>query len=280
MDSGLRGNWAYEVGALVESGRRVALLASFPDAGRRCDQGTIYINDVPVLDSPFGSDPRNKLWSNRPEDYLKKAGCTSALKKGDVLIFDANTNEELDQAALQAIDQGRMLVGTTGGIESYIRQQSKRVMQSISEHRLEEPILVVCGSLHSLSREQLARLNCPKFTLTDEDKAIQQALAREKSAVLATPSTESKIDDATANATVNQVTERTWHLVQLSQVETLVVIGGDTAEGIIGRRVLKVRGTVDVCVPISDVVEEGLTLITKGGGIGSPSTLQDLINSN
>ena len=48
MDSGLRGNWAHEVAALVAMGQRVGILASFPDAGRRCDDGTVYIRDVPV----------------------------------------------------------------------------------------------------------------------------------------------------------------------------------------------------------------------------------------
>ena len=68
MDSGLRGNWAQEVAALLGAGHRVGVIASYPDAGRRCRGGTVYVHGVPVAEGPLGRDPRNPLPSSRPEE--------------------------------------------------------------------------------------------------------------------------------------------------------------------------------------------------------------------
>ena len=84
MDSGLRGNWAHEVAALLASGRRIGVLASFPDAGRQCVDGTVLVRGVPVADSAFGRDPRNPVTSSRPEDHLIDAGCAAALASGEL----------------------------------------------------------------------------------------------------------------------------------------------------------------------------------------------------
>ena len=49
IDSGLRGNWPFEVKGLLQLGHPVAVVPSFPDAGRRCAGGVVYVDDVPVL---------------------------------------------------------------------------------------------------------------------------------------------------------------------------------------------------------------------------------------
>ncbi|MBK5333324.1 MAG: hypothetical protein JJD93_15210, partial [Ilumatobacteraceae bacterium] len=47
IDSTLRGNWADELAALVELGRRVVLIPSHPLAGRVCAGGVVYVNGIP-----------------------------------------------------------------------------------------------------------------------------------------------------------------------------------------------------------------------------------------
>ena len=88
MDSVLRGNWADEVAALVADGRTVGVVASFPDAGRRCLNGVVYVHDEPVASSDAGRDPRNALPSSRPLDYLIDAGIGQAVDDGRVLVLD------------------------------------------------------------------------------------------------------------------------------------------------------------------------------------------------
>ena len=70
IDSTLRGNWAAEVGALVDAGRRVVMIPSHPRAGRICAGGVVYVNGVPVAESELGNDPRLPVRNSRPSESL------------------------------------------------------------------------------------------------------------------------------------------------------------------------------------------------------------------
>lgn len=274
MDSGLRGNWAHEVAALVATGRRVGLLASFPDAGRRCHDGTVFIRDVPVADSPFGRDPRNRLLSSRPADYLIAAGCGSALANGDLVVLDANDNDELHDAARRCRDEGRLLAGTTGGIGAYVATlRPAKARPPLPP--LPRPALIVCGSLHPLSRAQIAALQC-LTAAPDQSEAACAALAGGADVVLATEMA-AAIEDAAAEAMATKLATVAWRWLAESGAPTLIVLGGDSAAAILGNRTLHVLGSMDTAVPAS-VPENGEpTIVTKGGGIGEPDTLARLL---
>lgn len=274
MDSGLRGNWAHEVAALVAMGRRVGILASFPDAGRRCDHGTVYIRDVPVAESPFGRDPRNRLLSSRPVDYLRAAGCEAALADGRLAVLDANTNDELSNAAARCREQDRMLVGTTGGIGAYVATLRSHRRGELP--RLPRPALVVCGSLHPLSRTQVAKLDCLTVGPDAESEEALAALRRGEDVLLATEMTTATIADAVAESMASTVAATAWEWITSSHAPTLIVLGGDTAAAVLGDRTLRVLGSVDTAVPLCRT-EDGLTVVTKGGGIGEEETLARLL---
>ena len=56
-----------------------------------------------------------------------------------------------------------------------------------------------------------------------------------------------------------------------------MVIGGDTAAAILGNEPVKVLGNLGVAIPVSD--RNGQLLVTKGGGIGKPDTLLNLLSA-
>ena len=275
MDSGLRGNWAHEVASLVAMGRRVAILASFPDAGRRCENGTVYIRDVPVAESPFGRDPRNRLLSSRPVDYLRAAGCESAMADGHLVVLDANTNDELHAAAVRCREEDRMLVGTTGGVGAYAA--TLRSGRRGDLPTLPRPALIVCGSLHPLSRVQVSKLDCLTLEPDDSPERALAMLQRGEDLVLATEMTTAGIGDAAAESMAAVVATTTWNWIAASGTPTLVILGGDTAAAILGDRTLHVLGSVDTAVPISQTEGRRLTVVTKGGGIGEKDTLARLL---
>ena len=275
MDSGLRGNWAHETASLIALGRRVGVLASFPDAGRRCDNGTVYIRDVPVAESPFGRDPRNRLLSSRPVDYLRAAGCETALADGRLVVLDANTKNELSAAAVRCRDEDRMLVGTTGGIGAYVA--TLRAGRRGDLPPLPRPALVVCGSLHPLSRTQISRL--PFLTVSPDDDAGRALAALQDGGdvVLATEMTGATIADAAAESMASLVAATTWHWIEASGASTVVILGGDTAAAVLGDRTLRVLGSADTAVPLCETEDGRLAVVTKGGGIGEEDTLARLL---
>lgn len=275
MDSGLRGNWAHEVASLVAMGRRVAILASFPDAGRRCENGTVYIRDVPVAESPFGRDPRNRLLSSRPVDYLRAAGCENALADGRLVVLDANTNDELNAAAVRCRGEDRMLVGTTGGVGAYVATLRSGRRGDLPP--LPRPALIVCGSLHPLSRMQVSKLDC---LTVGPDGGAEQAMAAlqvGQDVILATEMTTAEIGDTAAESMASVVATTAWDWITASGAPTLIVLGGDTAAAILGDRTLRVLGSGDTAVPFCQT-EEGLAVVTKGGGIGEEDTLARLLS--
>ena len=279
MDSGLRGNWAHDVAALAAAGHRVGVLASFPDAGRRCVDGTVFVHDVPVAESAFGRDPRSRLTSSRPAHYLAAAGCGAALARGDVLVLDAGDNAELRTAARGALAEQRLLVGTTGGIKAYVGALGSGASPPVPRLLpLPRPALVVCGSLHPLSRKQIAALPCLRLA-PGEQLAAVAALRREEDVVLATAEPRNAIGNAAAEAMSTRVATAAWRCVDAGGARTLVVLGGDTAEAVLGSRRLRIHGSVDVGVPLCAPLDADAapTVVTKGGGIGAPDTLAKML---
>ena len=230
-----------------------------------------------MAESAFGRDPRNRLTSSRPADYLIAAGCAAALANGALAVLDANTNDELASAARRCRDERRMLVGTTGGIGAYAATAGRQPPDSLLRRRpLPRPALVVCGSLHPLSRAQIAALPCTTVTLDAADEALA-ALASGSDAVLATTSRATAIDAAEAERTAAEVASATWRILEATRAPTLVVLGGDTAAATLGEREMRILGSVDVGVPFAMSESEKLHVVTKGGGIGAPETLRNLL---
>ncbi len=273
MDSVLRGNWPHEVAALLAGGRRVGVLASFPDAGRRCDGGVVFVHDVPVAEGPFGKDPRNPLLSSRPAEHLVAAGCQGALVRGDVVVLDANDNTELAAAARRCRDEDRTLVGTTGAAAAFAANLRSGPPEP-GDLALPRPALIVCGSLHPLSRDQIAALELPVLALDAASDAVAR-LRRGCDAVLATPAA-AGIDDRAARNMAERIAALAWQVLDASSAPTLVIVGGDTAEAVLGTRTLRVHGSVDTAVPLCETAD-GLRIVTKGGGIGDPRTLARLL---
>ena len=261
MDAGLRGRWPHEVRALVDMGYRIAVVPSFPDAGRRCKDGIVYIYDQPVLESPFGSDPLSAPCSNKPVEVLEDAQCLSDA----IEVWDANDNEQLRSAIQRCRKENRILVGPTGAVGAY----AQTVFPSMSPISidLEAPMLIVCGSLNRTSREQLNRLDTPAQIIDQRDFEIEDLV------VWATAVPDEPIDIKHAVANARRVADRV-HEVR-SAVRTMLVIGGDTVAAIVGDATLHALGCVAPGVPVSRFEDQ--LLITKGGGIGEPDILVRLV---
>ncbi|MDE0054185.1 MAG: hypothetical protein OXT64_08010 [Gammaproteobacteria bacterium] len=272
IDSGLRGNWPFEVRGLLQLGHGVAVVPSFPDAGRRCVDGVVYVDGVPVLESPFGKDPLTAPLSSRPLEILEATDCAD----GDVVVWDASDNTELEAAAQRCREEGRAIVGPSGAVAAYAATVFPDLVPR--EVPIEPPVLVLCGSLNAMSREQIARLGVPVLTLSDETQLTRAGAAHGAITVVATPVPSGAISNREAERMAMAMAGYARRALESGYASgTLFVLGGDTAAAIIGDETLDVLGTVDTAVPISRF-RDGY-LVTKGGGIGRPDTLVKLLST-
>ena len=280
IDSGLRGNWPFEVKGLLQLGYPVAVVPSFPDAGRRCVDGVVYVDDVPVLESPFGKDPLTAPLSSRPLEILQATGCAD----GDVVVWDAIDNSELRAAAERCHAEGRAMVGPSGAVGWYAAMVYPELFDPRSRgEELGYPVrrdghlsvlptvLVLCGSLNAMSREQIARLGVPAHAL-NHDLRLPPTANRNEITVVATPLPAGAISPGDAQRTARAAADFARSAFTDG---TLIVIGGDTAAAVIGDETLEVLGLADTAIPIARF--RGGTLLTKGGGIGRPDTLVRLL---
>ena len=264
MDSGLRGNWTHESKALVELGYRVAVVPSYPSAGRRCDEGVVYIDDVPLLDSPFGADPLSAPCSDKPIEVLKEAGCVCE----EIEVWNANTDDELRKAVVRCLQENRVLVGPTGAIEMLGGEIYSDSLGS--PQTLRKPILIACGSLNTTSRLQIANLNVPQLDLDSPTGAFGSV------ATLSTPMTSESLTTQEAGEMARRFTNAINRFKPFAA--SMIVIGGDTVASLLGISTASVIGTVDTGIPVSQL--DSVLLATKGGGIGQPDTLKKLVESS
>ena len=267
MDSTLRGNWAIELAALVELGRRVVLIPSHPRAGRVCTGGVVYVNGVPVADSELATDPRLPVRSSRPAESLpgpELAGPDALeawLSQSDfgVAIVDATTLAEIDELVAIALGAAGVIVSGPASVVGAVAGicSSGDSAAILPDPLLPKPVVVVCASLHPVARAQIAAVAAAGVEVV----------------------TSSPVRDTDPEAIAGEVAERAHQLVVALDARSVILVGGDTAEAFIGDNVVRIFGSIDVGVSLGDAEVRGrrLRVASKPGGFGAANTLVDLV---
>ncbi len=161
IDSTLRGNIKTEIEVLLENidlEEKVAVVLPFPKLGRVVKNGKLWIDGVELKDTSFAKDPYWKLESSNVLDYfggelmsleeLHSENTVSLLenKKSRVLVFEAETNEDLDKISKLLIKQklDKYLVASAGIMEFMLHNWGFE----------KEKILVVSGSCNKININQ------------------------------------------------------------------------------------------------------------------------------
>ncbi len=267
IDSTLRGNWAAELAAVVECGRRVVLIPSHPPLGRVCLGGVVLVDGAPVAETEHGNDPRMPVRTSRPSDSLagdELAGADALAEwitasAANVAIVDARTLEDIEQLVAVALNAENVVIaGSASVVGAVARACSPRnTTPQLPDPLLPPPVVAVCASLHPASREQMAALSVAGVD------------------VVMSPD----VRGGDAEAIAFEVAGRAHRLVGELGARSVILVGGDTAAAFIGDVPVAVLGSIGVGISLGEAQfgARRLRLASKPGGFGTPNTLVDLV---
>ena len=107
VDSTLRGNVGSEIEALIDTGYDLAIVAiAAPIAKRKTVNGLCYVNDTPLSETEFASDPKSPITSSRIVDIL---GSQTTSEMSEYLQSDHN-NDPHEQHFNKFYESGTRIV--------------------------------------------------------------------------------------------------------------------------------------------------------------------------
>jgi uncharacterized protein YgbK (DUF1537 family) len=190
-DSALRGNIGSELKALKDAAgiKLLPFIPAFPQMGRITRHGIHFINEKPVRESVFGKDPFEPVECSYVPDIIHRQIETEVMvvEKGEeiaslqsntdaIVVFDADNYEDIVNIGEELKKTGKMkaIAGCAGFAASL---PNLLELNGNSEHmpKLEQGLLVVCGSVNPITCMQLDAAEKAGFTrvkLAPEEKLI------------------------------------------------------------------------------------------------------------
>jgi D-threonate/D-erythronate kinase len=293
IDSTLRGNWASELVARhAATGHPVLVVPAYPALGRTCIGGIVLDDGVPVHEGAAGHDVRAPISTSRPADLLRTAGALDVVGchdltdlvdwlevPGGIAIADAATDNDLGAIANRWVGvEGVLLAGTSAAIGA----AGARLFDS--EERNERPsvrgsVLVVCGSAHPRALEQVDRAaEQGARVFRDGYELALDALVAGEPVVLAPLAADEPMSTDVAATAMAEMARAVTTISASHQLGAMVVIGGDTADAVLGPERLDVGGLVVDGTPWSlRPGRDRPLIVTRAGGFGGPDALVDLV---
>lgn len=302
VDSTLRGAIRAEIDGVLDMwgpGAVAVVCPAFPANGRTVRDGVLLVHGTEVHRTAAGRDPVTPITESHVADLLdaEHVHLTGTARRdaellreaGPVAVVDAETEADLERvaAAVTALGSDAVPVGSAG-----LAAQLARTWAPEHTYR---PSLVVVTSLHSNTREQVARLAAEPGTRVERpgpaDLANEEAWQSWSRTVLerfdpqaphlALVAPEDR-DGALSPADVaRRLGGLAARIAEEHVLSGLVVTGGDGARALttqLQARAIALTGEVAPGIPIGTVSggpRHGLTIVTKAGGFGSPTALLD-----
>jgi uncharacterized protein YgbK (DUF1537 family) len=302
-DSTLRGNVGAELSALLLASGEDCLyfVPALPAAGRTTVGGVALLNGVPLHLSSPADDPLDPVTQSVVSTIIARqtdVAVESVTRGSDlprredrgkrILVFDAETDADLEDVGRRIGSAGipRAIAGCSG-FASVLPRLLNLPRVPAPAACFDPPMLVVCGSLHEASLEQVKRAEESGFPSFMYDRASSRGLARRIADVLASRGAAivktaslsegrpSRVISRTVSRAIGGLAREVMSLVRPS---TIVVFGGDTAFGVV--EALGIRSfqpireiSQGVVVSCAEHAGKGLSLITKAGGFGPPDIL-------
>ncbi len=284
-DSTLRGPIAAEFEALLKiwPERALVYVPAYPAMGRTVVGARLFVDGLPLDETFFARDPLNPV---RESSILRllESGCRAPVRAvrsaeelkamldgmaGAIVVCDGREEADLEAVAGVLSRAARpYLVAGTGGFAGHWIQGLPVERRAASCKPRARRWLVVNGSLHPRSREQVACSGLPCIGPSDDMPSGPWW------AVLATPA--ERVEPLEA---ARRLGEMVREAVERNRPEGLVIFGGDTARAILcalGEDVLEPCGELLPGIPLTRLPRTGLVVVSKAGGFGPPDVLSQI----
>lgn len=294
-DSTLRGPIAAEFRALLGVWPELPLVyaPAYPALGRTVRNGELYVDGKPLSQTPFAADPLNPSRESSIAALLGATGAEvmpvrssadlrAALCRGRVLVCDGEADADLEFVAAAVRDAPCIMAGTAAMASAWAASLSRGKRRVWKPPSAALTCLVVNGSLHPASREQLAISSIPMLAHSPaaDPVALGTRLAGliERSRWAALCASPPCTTDPLAVAA--HVARAAAHAVRLAAPDCLMVFGGDTVFAIMRELAIGEAEPHTEILPgaaVSTIWGQGtarpMLLITKAGGFGGPDYL-------
>lgn len=284
-DSTLRGNICAELQALasLHPARSIVYCPAYPAMGRIVREGRLYVDGVPVSNSPFRDDPLNPVASSCLAS-LFRTGCSLPIQNVSpyelalssepfLYICDGESESDVGAAARFVVAHASQVIGA--GPASLAGSIAGLMSRSVS--RPNWPAIRMChivnGSLHPAAIAQIAWAESNAVTALGSGWTV---FRNESSA--------QGLERASA------LGQKLLRLIGETDMDAILIFGGDTAFGLIaalGHPSLHAMGEPVPGVALARIAGEDMAaalpgrtndlyLLTKAGGFGSPDLIMQL----
>lgn len=300
IDSTLRGHVVAEVeAALAESGRSTAVIApAFPAEGRTTLDGVQLVDGVPVAETHFGLDAANPAKESDikmlfPEAGLIKAASPWSYRVGTerILVADAGSDADLDGLVSHPDSLSDVLwVGSPGLAAAVARKcAASWAAQPAPKAAASTRVLIVVGSLHPSSREQLGvllgRSVRDSQSSPDDGTESQVELVARVTKELSGDGYSAVYDPIVSHSTGEAdewLASAVQELFAADAFDALILTGGQTARSVLdrlGSRRIEVLSEPEPGIALGILDQPArVPVLIKAGGFGDPRTLIRLKN--
>lgn len=306
IDSALRGHPGPEIASLVEvsGATRVLVAPALPSEGRVVRAGRVFVAGQPLEATRLGSGSSTSSVVERlgaesgiPVELVDLAtvrGPTAELRARlavgppALLVADSETEEDLEALAVAATQACLLLCCGSAGLARHLAGPGGRSHTTVSIARPARPMLIVAGSQHETTAQQLAhaethaglRIVRPPSLDQQPSESELQSLAGELRSALETGSSVALTTSGTAHsplgsaAIADLLSRIASKLDVIEAAGSLLLTGGDVAAAVcraIGCTRVDVVGEAAPNIPLGLAVRPGfpsLPLVTKAGSFG------------
>ncbi len=164
-DSALRGCVGAELSASLDAwdAQTLEFVPAFPKTDRITVDGSQYIDGVPVSESAFGRDPFEPVRHSYIPDIIAEQSATPVVLAGKgaapegkhITLHDAATDDDLAVIAAKLKENGSTLMAGCAGFAPLLDSIVDLPHGETASPRLTDGLFVACGSLNSITEEQI-----------------------------------------------------------------------------------------------------------------------------